>query len=86
LMNWLYYKTGRNILVAVMLHLTANVFNEIFATHPDSKLIQTGLLLVLTVYLLITRRELFFSKDFPRQPIESNTGQTQAFLGGEYHV
>jgi len=69
LMNWLYYKTGRNILVAVALHLSANVFNEIFATHPDSKVIQTGLLLVLSVYLLVTQRELFFSKDFRRKSL-----------------
>lgn len=69
LMNWLYYKTGRNILVAVVLHLTANVFNEIFATHPDSKVIQTGLLLVLTAYLLYTQRELFFNSDYPRQSL-----------------
>lgn len=62
LMNWLYYKTGRNILVTVVLHLTANVFNEVFATHPDSKVIQTGLLLVLTGYLLFTQREFFFKK------------------------
>ena len=73
LMNWLYYKTGRNILVAVVLHLTANVFNEIFATHPDSKIIQTGLLLVLSVYLLFTQRELFFSKNFPHETIKSTT-------------
>lgn len=67
LMNWLYYKTGRNILVTVVLHLTANVFNEIFATHPDSKVIQTGVLLVLAVYLIFTQRDLFFSKDYSRQ-------------------
>ena len=62
LMNWLYYKSGRNILVTVVLHLTANVFNEVFATHPDSKVIQTGLLLVLTAYLLFTQRDFFFKK------------------------
>jgi len=70
LMNWLYYKTDRNILVAVMLHLTANVFNEIFATHPDSKVIQTALLLVLTGYLLFKERELFFNRDYPHQSLK----------------
>ena len=83
LMNWLYYKTGRNILVAVALHLTANVFNEIFATHPDSKVIQTGLLLVLTVYLLFTERELFFSKDYPRQSIIPTPRHVQPLFEGQ---
>ena len=45
LMNWLYYKTNRNILVAITFHITAGYFNEIFSTHPDSKCIQTILLL-----------------------------------------
>ena len=64
LMNWLYYKTNRNILVAVALHLTANVFNEIFATHPDSKIIQTVLLTLLVIYLIIKDRTFFFNQEF----------------------
>ena len=40
LMNWLYYKTNRNILVTVIFHITAGYFNEIFSTHPNSKCIQ----------------------------------------------
>lgn len=62
LMNWLYVKSGRSILIAVLFHLTANVGNEIFATHPMSKVIQTGLLLVLCVWLLNKERNLFFAK------------------------
>jgi membrane protease YdiL (CAAX protease family) len=51
LMNWLYYKTDRNILVAIVFHISAGFFNEILLTHPDSKIIQTILLLVLTVFI-----------------------------------
>ncbi len=86
LMNWLYYKTGRNILVAVVIHLTANIFNEIFATHPDSKVIQTGLLLVLSVYLLVTQRELFFNKDYPHQALTPTRKHAQPFIEGEHHA
>lgn len=42
LMNRLYHKTKRDILVARVFHITAGIFNEIFATHPDAKIIQTG--------------------------------------------
>ncbi|MDH5324729.1 MAG: CPBP family intramembrane metalloprotease [Gammaproteobacteria bacterium] len=73
LMNWLYYKANRNILVAVLLHLTANVFNEIFATHPDSKVIQTVFLLALTVFLLISQKSYFFSKDVADEPTNSQS-------------
>jgi uncharacterized protein len=68
LMNWLYYKTGRNILVAVVMHLNANLFNEIFATHPDSKIIQTALLCLLAITLLYFQRDFFFNNN-KREPI-----------------
>jgi hypothetical protein len=64
LMNWLYYKTKRNILVAIVFHITAVYFNEIFATHPDSKIIQTGLLLVLAAVLIVRDRAFFFEREY----------------------
>lgn len=68
IMNWLYYKTGRNILVPVIFHITAGLFNEIFATHPMSKVIQTILLLVLSAFLLVKERKFFFGRSYEDQP------------------
>ncbi|MCC8146196.1 MAG: CPBP family intramembrane metalloprotease [Bacteroidales bacterium] len=62
IMNWLYYKTGRNIIVAIVFHITAGLFNELFAPHPDSKIIQTGLLLILSVIIVVKDKEMFFGK------------------------
>lgn len=64
LMNWLYFKTGRNIMVVIVFHITAGFFNEIFATHPMSKVIQTALLLILSIVILFKERELFFKLDY----------------------
>jgi len=63
LMNWLYYKTNRNILVTVVLHFAAGYFNEIFATHPDSKCIQTLILLIVSAIVVVKERDLFFRKE-----------------------
>ncbi|KLU58977.1 CAAX amino terminal protease self- immunity [Peptococcaceae bacterium CEB3] len=63
LMNWLYYKTGRNILVAIVFHITAGFFNEIFQTDPHSKIIQTVLLLLLTVFLVIKESDFFTKRE-----------------------
>jgi membrane protease YdiL (CAAX protease family) len=60
IMNWLYYKTDRNILVAIIFHISAGYFNEIFATHPMSKVIQTVLLILLSIYLIINDKAFFF--------------------------
>lgn len=64
IMNWLYYKTNRNIMVAIVFHITAGFFNEIFATHPDSKVIQTVLLLVTSIYIVIKNRYFFFKLNY----------------------
>ena len=62
IMNWIYYKTNRNILLTIVFHITAVFFNEIFATHPMSKVIQTGLLLIVSGYLVVKDKELFFKR------------------------
>jgi membrane protease YdiL (CAAX protease family) len=62
IMNWLYYKTGRNILVPVVFHITAGYFNEIFATHPDSKVIQTGILIVVASVIVLRDKPFFFNR------------------------
>ena len=62
LMNWLYYRCGRSILVAIVFHVSANVGNELFLTHPDTKVIQTGLLLIVSAVVLWRERRLFFTR------------------------
>jgi membrane protease YdiL (CAAX protease family) len=62
LMNWLYYKTGRSIAIAIIFHITAGLFNELFSPHPDSKIIQTILLTILTIAIVLKEKKLFFSK------------------------
>jgi len=64
LMNWLYYKTQRSILVAIVFHITAGCFNELFATHPDSKVIQTGLLLLLAIMVIIKDKDFFLKREY----------------------
>ena len=64
LMNWLYYKTHRSILVAVVFHITAGCFNELFRTHPDSKVIQTVLLILLSVLVVMKDRKFFLQREY----------------------
>lgn len=76
IMNWLYYKTHRNISVAVVFHITAGFFNEIFATHPDSKVIQTLILLALSVFLIIRDKAFFFNRNISEDERSEISGPT----------
>ena len=63
IMNWIYYKAKRNIVLPILFHISAGYFNEIFATHPMSKVIQTVLLALFALYIILNDREFFFSKN-----------------------
>jgi membrane protease YdiL (CAAX protease family) len=60
--NWIYYKTNRNMLLVVLFHLFAGFSNEVFQTHPDSKVIQTILLLIFSTVIVCREKAFFFSK------------------------
>lgn len=62
LMNWVYYRSGRNIPLTIAFHLAANIGNELFFTHPDTKVIQTALLLVVSGFVVWRERTLFFTR------------------------
>ena len=64
IMNWLYYKTSRNIIVVIVFHITAGYFNEIFSTHPDSKIIQTILLILFALWIVWSEKGFFLDKNF----------------------
>ena len=75
LMNWLYYKSNRNLLITIIFHLSANVSNEIFATHPMSKVIQTVLLLGVALIILVKEKSMFF--DLHQKEIKSSFSSLQ---------
>lgn len=64
LMNWLYYKTHRSIFIAIVFHITAGFFNELFHTHPDSKIIQTIILLILSIAIILWDKNFFLQKNY----------------------
>ncbi len=74
IMNWIYYKANRNIILPILFHIAAGFFNEIFATHPMSKVIQTCLLIVFAVYIVINDKAFFFSKEIKTEGILNKTG------------
>ncbi len=73
IMNWIYYKANRNIILPVIFHITAGYFNEVFATHPMSKVIQTGLLVLYAIYIIIHDKSFFFSKSLSSKTIKTKT-------------
>lgn len=61
LMNWVYYRGDRNITLTILFHLGANLSTQVMATHPDTEVMATGVLLVITAVVLWRERALFFT-------------------------
>ncbi len=61
LMNWVYYKSGRSIPVAILFHSTSNLSMMLWETEPFTKCITTALLGVIVILFIVFDRAFFFS-------------------------
>lgn len=68
IMNWLYYRSHRNIWIAILLHLSANLGNEYIAADPDTKVYQTLVLIPVCAAILLYERRAFFTS--PKQQLQ----------------
>ena len=73
-MNWLYDKTERSILAAILIPSIANLLNDLFRTHPDSQMIGPLLLLALPVFLLLREQGSSFRARVRGKPFWESTG------------
>lgn len=62
LINWMYYKNNRNILVAILLHFMFDFFSILFQTEQFTKWIVTILLLIVSLVVILKNKEFFFNK------------------------
>lgn len=59
IVNWLYYKTNRSILSAILFHVIAVIAPEAFNVEESTKFIQTGILVVVAVGIMAKDRAFF---------------------------
>ena len=62
LMNWLYYKNGRSIIVAIVFHCMLDIFYVVFQTEPFTKCIATVLMAVVAAVLVVKNKAFFFER------------------------
>ncbi len=76
LMSWIYYRTGRSTLSAILFHFAANLSGEIFSLSPGTRIIQTVLLTLWAAIVVWKEGPLFtvdeFSLDFNRGPSDGH--------------
>ncbi|MGA7873350.1 MAG: CPBP family intramembrane glutamic endopeptidase [Candidatus Binatus sp.] len=62
LINWLYYKNNRSIVLAILFHMALDATSEAFQTEQFTKCIVTGVLLVISIVVIAADRAFFFEE------------------------
>ena len=69
--TWLYVKNNRSMLATMFFHLFLNFFQEKIAITPQTKIIETGVLIVIAAILVAANKKLFFEKDHVGRLLEA---------------
>lgn len=62
IMNWLYYRNKRCILVCIIIHIMAVLFPTILKVDESTKCIETVVMLILSLIIIMKNKDLFFSE------------------------
>ena len=63
LQTWVYVKNNRSMLATMIFHLFLNVMQEKIAMTPETKIIETGFMIVAAALIVFTNKKMFFSTD-----------------------
>ena len=80
LQTWVYVKNNRSMLATMIFHLFLNVMQEKIAMTPETKIIETGFMVIAAAVVVATNKEMFFSTDHVGRLLETSEPVT---LGDE---
>lgn len=63
LMNWIFYKSGRSIIVIILFHFMLNLFSVLFQTEQFTKCIITIILSVITAIVVWKNKSFFYERE-----------------------
>jgi membrane protease YdiL (CAAX protease family) len=85
LMSWIYYRTRRSTLSAILFHFAGNAAGEIFQIAPATRVIQTALGLVFAALVLWLEWDMFAQGEFwiGEGRYDSTAGTLRGFGAGK---
>lgn len=78
LTTWVYVKNNRSMLACIVFHFFVNFFQEKIAMTPQTKCVQTAVLVVAAAIIVLTNRDLFFEKRHVGRLLEENPEEPRA--------
>ena len=62
IITWVYLASNRSILACIIFHLFVNFMQEKIAMTPETKCVETIVVLIATVIIVIAKKDMFFEK------------------------
>lgn len=72
LTTWVYVKNNRSMLACIIFHLFVNTMQEKIAMTPQTKCVETIVVLLVAVVVVLTNKEMFFEKEHIGNLLEYN--------------
>ena len=72
LTTWVYVKNNRSMLACIIFHLFVNTMQEKIAMTPQTKCVETIVVLLAAVVVVLTNKEMFFEKEHIGNLLEYN--------------
>ena len=61
--TWVYVKNNRSMLASIIFHLFVNTMQEKIAMTPDTKCVESFVVLAVAIIIVATNKEMFFEKE-----------------------
>lgn len=73
--TWVYLASDRSILACMIFHLFVNFMQEKIAMTPETKCVETIVITLVTVIIVIVKKDMFFGTDHVGRLLETQSGE-----------
>ncbi len=78
--TWVYLESDRSILACMIFHFFVNFMQEKIALTPETKCLETIVITVLTIIIVIAKKDMFFETDHVGRLLEYNNNDNNEVL------
>ena len=73
--TWVYLASDRSILACMIFHLFVNFMQEKIAMTPETKCVETIVITLVTVIIVVVKKDMFFETDHVGRLLEMHSGE-----------
>jgi membrane protease YdiL (CAAX protease family) len=76
IITWVYLVSDRSILACMIFHMVVNLLQEKIAMTPETKCVETIVVIIATVIIVIARKDMFFETRHVGRLLETRYGES----------